>query len=79
MTTLLRAMKSRREMRLNGRQGPDGFWLFTKHRVRSTKDYVRIVEFKRCPPRAKAIAQGKLDRMLQEARRYSDVQGGGHV
>jgi hypothetical protein len=79
MTMLLRAMKSRREMRLNGRKGPDGFWLFTHHRVRSTIDYVRIVEFKRCPARQKAIAQGKLDRMVQEARRYSDVGDGGHV
>lgn len=62
----------RREMRLNGRKGPDGFWLFTKHRIRSTSDFLRIVRFPRCPAAARAIAQGHIDRSLKEARRYDD-------
>lgn len=64
--------RHRREMRLNGRRDAPGFWMFTKYRVRSVADYVRIVQFPRCPPLAKSIAQGRIDRLLAEARRYTE-------
>lgn len=68
-------MTGRREMRLNGRKRPNGFWSFTNYRFRSAKDFARIVKFPRCPPTARAIAQGRLDALVKEARRYEDQAG----
>lgn len=62
----------RRELRLNG-QKPDGWWRLTNFRVRSTVDFLRIVQFPRCPERSRRIAQGHIDRALTEARRYTDA------
>lgn len=68
-------MAGRRETRLNG-QRPDGWWRFTKYRIRSTADFLRIVNFPRVPERARQIAQGHIDRALAEARRYATPDTG---
>jgi hypothetical protein len=66
--------RHRRELRLRDKR-PDGFWRFTRVRVRSVADFVKIVEHPRCPETARRIAQGQIDRLVGEARRFERRYG----
>lgn len=65
-------MSGRRETRLNGRK-PDGWWRFTRFKIRSVCDLGRISDFPRCPPAVKRIVDAEIARRLGEARRYTDA------
>lgn len=62
----------RREMRPRDKNGPNGFWRFTRHRVRTLVDYQAIAEHPRAPAWAKEHAQRWIDGALAEARRFAE-------
>lgn len=68
---LLADMKSLRERRVSHR-GDDGRMRFTRHRGRSAKDYLRILQFKRCPAWAREECEMIMNNLLRRARRYED-------
>lgn len=70
---LLEDLHSRRETEITNRKNARGYWIISHPRVRSVKDYNRIAKFPRGGKAARRIARGMVERLVGEARRYSDA------